>query len=77
MRVTTPGRPPATNPRTLKAGITQQLVLPTTALLVICRTFLEDWAVLAAGVVCALSVVAGETPAARPAWAQVPSSRTV
>ncbi|MEV4786629.1 low temperature requirement protein A [Streptomyces tuirus] len=50
--------------RHFKRGITQQLVLPTTALLVICCTFLGHWAVFAAGVVCALSVVAGETLAA-------------
>ncbi|MFD5339401.1 low temperature requirement protein A [Streptomyces hawaiiensis] len=53
--------------RHFKRGISQQLVLPTTALLVICCTFLGHWAVFAAGVVCALSVVAGETLAARPA----------
>ncbi len=63
----------ALHSRHFKAGITQQLVLPTTALLVICCTFLGDWAVLAAGVVCALSVVAGETLAARPARAPVSS----
>ncbi|WP_449487935.1 low temperature requirement protein A, partial [Streptomyces purpurascens] len=64
----------ALHSRHFKAGITQQLVLPTTALLVICCTFLGDWAVLAAGVVCALSVVAGETLAARPARAEESSS---
>ncbi|MFJ5995934.1 hypothetical protein [Streptomyces sp. NPDC092370] len=41
-------------------------MLPTTALLVICRTFLGQWAVFAAGVVCALPV-AGGTLATRPA----------
>ncbi|MFI6855918.1 low temperature requirement protein A [Streptomyces sp. NPDC050416] len=55
----------ALHSRHFKSGIAQQLVLPTTALLVICCTFLGDWAVLAAGVVCALSVVAGETLALR------------
>ncbi|MFG3660193.1 low temperature requirement protein A [Streptomyces sp. NPDC047706] len=44
-----------------KVGIAQQLVLPTTALLVICCTFLGEWAVFAAGVVSALSVGVGET----------------
>ncbi|MFJ4472826.1 low temperature requirement protein A [Streptomyces sp. NPDC089424] len=43
-----------------KVGIAQQLVLPTTALLVIFCSFLGDWAVLAAGVVAALSVAVGE-----------------
>ncbi|MFF7789993.1 low temperature requirement protein A [Streptomyces sp. NPDC007991] len=55
----------ALHSRHFKSGIAQQLVLPTTALLVICCTFLHDWAVLAAGLVCALSVVAGETLALR------------
>ncbi|MER7478666.1 low temperature requirement protein A [Streptomyces sp. NPDC126510] len=55
----------ALHSRHFKRGITQQLVLPTTALLVICCTFLGHWAVFAAGAVCALSVVAGETVAAR------------
>lgn len=55
----------ALHSRHFKRGITQQLVLPTTALLVICCTFLGHWAVFAAGVVCALSVVAGESVAAR------------
>ncbi|QWB25028.1 MULTISPECIES: low temperature requirement protein A [Streptomyces] len=66
----------ALHSRHFKAGITQQLVLPTTALLVICCTFLGDWAVLTAGVVCALSVAAGETLAARPSRTHAPSSRT-
>ncbi|MFC9129181.1 low temperature requirement protein A [Streptomyces sp. NPDC057099] len=64
----------ALHSRHFKAGIAQQLVLPTTALLVICCTFLGDWAVLTAGVVCVLSVVAGETLAARPARARQSSS---
>ncbi|MFF8397554.1 low temperature requirement protein A [Streptomyces sp. NPDC016172] len=55
----------ALHSRHFKRGITQQLVLPTTALLVICCTFLGHWAVFTAGVVCALSVVAGETLAVR------------
>lgn len=45
--------------RHFKVGIAQQLVLPTTALLVILCTFLGDWAVLAAGIVSALAVVVG------------------
>ncbi|MFD7437575.1 low temperature requirement protein A [Streptomyces sp. NPDC059861] len=48
-----------------KVGIAQQLVLPTTALLVICCSFLGHWAVFAAGVVSALSVATGETLTAR------------
>ncbi|GHH07800.1 low temperature requirement protein A [Streptomyces lanatus] len=51
--------------RHFKVGIAQQLVLPTTALLVICCTFLGDWAVLAAGLVSALAVATGETLTAR------------
>ncbi|WP_030163890.1 low temperature requirement protein A [Streptomyces sp. NRRL S-813] len=46
----------ALHSRYFKVGIAQQTVLPATALLVICCTFLGDWAVLAAGVVSALSV---------------------
>ncbi|MFE4701102.1 low temperature requirement protein A [Streptomyces sp. NPDC056738] len=45
--------------RYFKVGIAQQLVLPTTALLVILCTFLGDWAVLSAGIVSALSVAVG------------------
>ncbi|MFF5479132.1 low temperature requirement protein A [Streptomyces sp. NPDC012935] len=51
----------ALHSRYFKVGITQQLVLPTTALLVICCTFLGDWAVLVAGIVTAVAVVTGET----------------
>ncbi|MFD0006764.1 low temperature requirement protein A [Streptomyces sp. NPDC127178] len=51
--------------RYFKVGISQQLVLPTAALLVICCTFLGDWAVLVAGIVTALAVVTGETLTAR------------
>ncbi|MEV0241337.1 low temperature requirement protein A [Streptomyces sp. NPDC050674] len=57
----------ALHSRHFKRGVTQQLVLPTTALLVICCTFLGHWAVFAAGAVCALSVAAGETLTVRPA----------
>ncbi|MEU0596809.1 low temperature requirement protein A [Streptomyces sp. NPDC006393] len=49
----------ALHSRYFKVGIAQQTVLPTTALLVICCTFLGDWAVFAAGIVSALSVAAG------------------
>ncbi|MFH9084387.1 low temperature requirement protein A [Streptomyces sp. NPDC017673] len=51
--------------RHFKAGLAQQLVLPVTALLVICCTFLGDWAVLAAGLVSAASVAAGVLLTAR------------
>ncbi|MGC0402688.1 low temperature requirement protein LtrA [Streptomyces sp. SAI-126] len=51
--------------RYFKVGIAQQLVLPVTALLVICCTFLGDWAVFAAGIVAALAVVTGTTLTAR------------
>ncbi|WP_406476788.1 low temperature requirement protein A [Streptomyces sp. NBC_01615] len=51
--------------RHFKVGIAQQLVLPTTALLVILCTFLGDWAVLAAGIVSALAVAVGVTLTAR------------
>jgi low temperature requirement protein LtrA len=51
--------------RHFKMGITEQLVLPTTALLVILCTFLRSWAVLAAGVVAALSVAVGVALTAR------------
>ncbi len=55
----------ALHSRHFKVGIAQQLVLPTAALLVICCTFLRDWAVLAAGIVSALAVVTGTTLTAR------------
>ncbi|OLZ67818.1 hypothetical protein AV521_23310 [Streptomyces sp. IMTB 2501] len=51
--------------RHFKVGIAQQLVLPVTALLVICCTFLGDWAVLAAGLVSAAAVATGVTLTAR------------
>ncbi|MFI6440984.1 low temperature requirement protein A [Streptomyces sp. NPDC050759] len=51
--------------RYFKVGIAQQLVLPVTALLVICCTFLGGWAVLAAGIVATLAVVTGTTLTAR------------
>jgi hypothetical protein len=46
-------------------GIAQQLVMPTTALLVIVCTFLGDWAVFSAGLVSALAVATGTTLTAR------------
>ncbi|MFE3036024.1 low temperature requirement protein A [Streptomyces canus] len=51
--------------RYFKVGIAQQLVLPVTALLVICCTFLGHWAVLAAGIVAGLAVVTGTTLTSR------------
>ncbi|MFI1168647.1 low temperature requirement protein A [Streptomyces sp. NPDC020801] len=57
----------ALHSRHFKVGTARQLVLPTTALLVICCTFLGDWAVLAAGLVSALAVATGVTLTARPA----------
>ncbi|MFD4575649.1 low temperature requirement protein A [Streptomyces sp. NPDC058417] len=53
--------------RHFKMGIAQQAVLPATALLVICCTFLGHWAVLVAGVVCALAVAVGTVLTARTA----------
>ncbi|MEU9986007.1 low temperature requirement protein A [Streptomyces sp. NPDC007971] len=55
----------ALHSRHFKIGITQQLVLPLTALLVICCTFLGDWAVLAAGLVSAAAVATGVALTAR------------
>ncbi|MEU6374298.1 low temperature requirement protein A [Streptomyces sp. NPDC046909] len=55
----------ALHSRHFKVGTAQQLVLPTTALLVIVCTFLGDWAVLAAGIVSALAVATGVTLTAR------------
>ncbi|WP_406008419.1 low temperature requirement protein A [Streptomyces sp. NBC_00637] len=51
--------------RHFKVGLAQQLVLPVAALLVICGTFLGEWAVLAAGLVAALAVATGTTLTAR------------
>ncbi|WP_028804851.1 low temperature requirement protein A [Streptomyces sp. 142MFCol3.1] len=58
--------------RHFKVGIAQQLVLPTTALLVIVCTFLGEWAVLAAGIVSALSVVIGTMLPARTVLGRTP-----
>ncbi len=55
----------ALHSRHFKYGIAQQLVLPTTALLVIACTFFGDWAVLTAGIVAALAVATGTTLTAR------------
>ncbi|MFS4097695.1 low temperature requirement protein A [Streptomyces sp. AF1A] len=57
----------ALHSRHFKFGIAQQLVLPVTALLVICCTFLGGWAVFAAGLVCSASVAAGVILTARTA----------
>ncbi|MEU9154108.1 low temperature requirement protein A [Streptomyces sp. NPDC048417] len=62
----------ALHSRYFKIGIAQQLVLPVTALLVICCTFLGDWAVPAAGLVSALAVATGTTLTARTAGRQRP-----
>ncbi|MGW2741036.1 low temperature requirement protein A [Streptomyces sp. NPDC001450] len=55
----------ALHSRHFKVGISQQLVLPATALLVVCCTFLGEWAVLAAGLVSAAAVAVGVTLTAR------------
>ncbi|MCX5169609.1 low temperature requirement protein A [Streptomyces antibioticus] len=57
----------ALHARHYKVGLAQQLVLPVTALLVICCTFLGEWAVLAAGLVATLAVATGTTLTARSA----------
>ncbi|WP_225822384.1 low temperature requirement protein A [Streptomyces naphthomycinicus] len=49
----------ALHSRHFKVGLAQQLVLPVTALLVICCTFLGEWAVLAAGLVSSAAVAIG------------------
>ncbi|MFD3589383.1 low temperature requirement protein A [Streptomyces sp. NPDC058683] len=59
--------------RYFKIGIAQQLVLPMTSLLVICCTFLGDWAVPAAGLVSALAVATGTTLTARTAGRERPA----
>lgn len=55
----------ALHSRHFKVGAAQQAVLPVTAALVLCCTFLGHWAVLAAGLVAALAVAAGTTLTAR------------
>ncbi|MET7438447.1 low temperature requirement protein A [Streptomyces sp. NPDC004082] len=57
----------ALHARYFKVGVAQQLVLPTSALLIILSTFLGDWAVLAAGIVGAATVAAGVALTARTA----------
>ncbi|MGW7261964.1 low temperature requirement protein A [Streptomyces sp. NPDC054842] len=57
----------ALHARYFKVGVAQQLVLPTSALLVVLSTFLGHWAVLAAGVVSAATVAAGVALTARTA----------
>ncbi|MFR9790696.1 low temperature requirement protein A [Streptomyces sp. MB22_4] len=51
--------------RHFKVGVAQQLVLPVTALLVLCCTFLGGGSVLAAGLVCAAAVATGVILTAR------------
>ncbi|WP_369223251.1 low temperature requirement protein A [Streptomyces sp. R39] len=57
----------ALHARYFKVGLAQQLVLPVTALLVGCCTFLGDRAVPAAGLISALAVATGTTLTARAA----------
>lgn len=66
----------ALHSRHFKVGIAQQLVLPVTALLVICCTFLGDRAVLAAGIVSAAAVATGVTLTARMARRERPANAT-
>ncbi|MER6982277.1 low temperature requirement protein A [Streptomyces carpinensis] len=66
----------ALHSRHFKVGIAQQTVLPTAALLVICCTFLGDWAVFAAGIVSALAVATGVTLTARTAAGGSPNRPT-
>ncbi|WP_369389807.1 low temperature requirement protein A [Streptomyces sp. CG1] len=67
----------ALHSRHFKVGIAQQLVLPVTALLVICCTFLGDRAVLAAGLVSAAAVATGVTLTARMTGRERAASATV
>ncbi|MGW1003252.1 low temperature requirement protein A [Streptomyces sp. NPDC002520] len=53
--------------RHFKVGIVQQLILPGTALVVICCTFLGGWAVFAAGIVSAAAVATDVVLTARTA----------
>ncbi|MFD8814683.1 low temperature requirement protein A [Streptomyces sp. NPDC059627] len=66
----------ALHSRHFKVGLAQQLVLPVTALLVLCCTFLGSWAVPAAGVVSALAVATGTTLTARMAGRERPAEAT-
>ncbi|MFF4900868.1 low temperature requirement protein A [Streptomyces sp. NPDC001068] len=63
----------ALHARHFKVGLAQQLVLPVTALLVLCCTFLGDWAVPAAGAVSAAAVATGTTLTARTAGRERPA----
>ncbi|MEV7319359.1 low temperature requirement protein A [Streptomyces sp. NPDC093970] len=63
----------ALHARHFKVGLAQQLVLPVTALLVLCCTFLGDWAVPAAGAVSAVAVATGTTLTARTAGRERPA----
>lgn len=51
--------------RRFKGGLVQQLVLPVASVAVVCCVFAGDWAVPAAGLVAAATVVVGVTLAAR------------
>ncbi|MGW1890190.1 low temperature requirement protein A [Streptomyces sp. NPDC002004] len=51
--------------RHFKVGIAQQLVLPVSSMAILACTFAGHWAVFAAGVVAALTVVTGTTLTAR------------
>ncbi|MEU2379879.1 low temperature requirement protein A [Streptomyces misionensis] len=66
----------ALHARHFKVGLAQQLVLPVTALLVLCCTFLGDRAVLAAGLVCAAAVATGVTLTARTVRAERTATAT-
>lgn len=66
----------ALHTRYFKVGIVEQLVLPATALLVIACTFLDDWAVPAAGLLSALAVATGVTLTARTATGKRPVEDT-
>ncbi|MFF2505151.1 low temperature requirement protein A [Streptomyces sp. NPDC058067] len=68
----------ALHARHFKVGTAQQLVLPVSALVIAVCTFAGRWAVLAAGVAAALTVVLGVTLTARGARAEAvagPNSR--
>lgn len=55
----------ALHSRHFKVGLAQQLVLPVSALAILGCTFAGRWAVLAAGIVAALTVVVGVTLTSR------------
>ncbi|WP_225838168.1 low temperature requirement protein A [Streptomyces sp. NK08204] len=62
--------------RHFKVGIAQQSVLPVAAVLVVCCTFLGEWAVLAAGLTSAAAVAAGTALTARMAARERAASAT-